>query len=328
MGMEDMFNSFLGDTPSPKKEEPKPKEPEPKEPETVAVPVVRQVVEPTVENKVNSMFTQPAVNVPAKPKIPELVKPEIPDEFTIEEETGPAKTVFTIYGLKGAGKTSTAFSLGGSIACLSFDHKSASIKDQLKNPGIHVYDAVKYLNDSSAEYMLQSAETNFRYINFLLHELEKNPEKYGYDGKPDYIVIDGLEILQQICEMVMRYRNNIGPFQGFPNLNLWKQRRLFMREVHRKALHACQKGVVYTTYTDKDELIQDGTMVTKRDVPKWTDAILYETDVVVKVESGNEKNGLQFYAMIESSKIPTYKTGERKNITSKGLLAFVDNQGA
>lgn len=238
------------------------------------------------------------------------------EEEPISEAEAPGKEVYMIYGLKGHGKTTLAMSFPGKVAVLSFDRKALQVKEKMfrNDPRIRVYDAVKFEDDSTPERWLESSEATFIYVNRILDEVAK--------WQPDWIVIDGSEIFQQVCEMTMRYRNNILPFQGIANLNLWKERRLYIRQVHRKALYAAKRGVIYTTYSDKDEIVQSGEVITKRDVPRWIDAIMYETDTVIKVEAEQSDVGRKFYAIVESSKtgIPS---GTKKDVTGVGIRALV-----
>ena len=116
---------------------------------------------------------------------------------------------------------------------------------------IKVFDAVRYHDMSSTETWLESSDRTFRYINSLLDHIKE-------EVKPDWIVIDGLEIYNQIAEMTMRYRNNLLPYQGVANMNLWKERRLYIRQLHYKALEIAKRGIIYTTYSEKDKVIVDG----------------------------------------------------------------------
>lgn len=241
------------------------------------------------------------------------------EEFDLSEDKGMGKVVIVIYGLKGNGKTYAAMTLPGTVDVISFDRKALMVKNILNKPGIRVFDGIRYMNWEDTEKVTESAERTYAYLNRLLDEIAKNP--------PDWIVIDGSEIFQTICEYVMRYRNNILPFQGIANLNLWKERRLYIRQIHQRCVQIAKRGLVYTTYVDKDEIVEDGEIRTKKDVPRWIDAILYETDIVIKVEGRQQPSGRQFIAEVESSKYPNlFRTGARLDITNKGLSAFLGGQ--
>ena len=247
-----------------------------------------------------------------------LASSEQSDTFDFDEAEPMPKEVILIYGQKGHGKTFLAMSFPGKIVVLSFDRKSALVKykDYKGDSRIKVYDVTKYMDYSSPTSWLETADKTFRYLNALLDFIEKDP--------PDWIVIDGTEIFHQICEMTMRYRNNLMPFQGIANLNLWKERRLYIRQIHNKALSVAKRGLIYTTYIAKDEVVIEGELITKKDVPKWIDAIMYETDVVIRVKSiaAADDGARQFIAIVESSKghLPT---GLKADITNSGYKALV-----
>ncbi|RLC34375.1 MAG: hypothetical protein DRZ76_02780 [Candidatus Nealsonbacteria bacterium] len=243
-----------------------------------------------------------------KPAIVKLKYPEF--QFKTAEPTD--KVVITVYGEKGDGKTTFALSFPGKIAVLSFDNKTTNVWKYVykTDPRIKVYNVTEYLEEDPQKY-IQSSEWTYEYINFVLDEIKKVE-------KPDWIIIDGLEILAKIAEMVMRGRNGLTPFQGVVNRNIWKERRLYIRNIHRKALDASKRGVIYTTYTDRDEIIQEGETVSKVVVPKWTDVVLWETDIVVHIYTKQEDDGKKFYMCVSSSKIGNmFETGKIVDITGK-----------
>ena len=80
-----------------------------------------------------------------------------------------------------------------------------------------------------------------------------------------------------------------------------------------------RKGVIWTSYIDKDEKIVDGNFVTKADMPKWIDAIMTETDTVIKVERETSKGGQQFFATIETSKWKALPESGKTDVTGKGI---------
>jgi len=206
---------------------------------------------------------------------------QTPSEFKLpieEETTPPPKTVWLIFGDKGTGKTTTAMSFPGHVLVLSFDRKSSIIKYNMYNNDsrIKVFDVVKLMDYSNPQAMLASSEKTFEAVIQLL---DNYPKVYG---NPDWVVIDGSQLMQQICEWTMRKRHNIGPFDGISNLNLWKERRAYMRDIHNKSLNLARKGVIYTTYVEKDEVIISGEVVHKKDVPAWVDVLIYETDYVLQ----------------------------------------------
>ena len=249
------------------------------------------------------------------PKTQEVGKEVLPIS---EEETAPAKTVWLIFGEKGVGKTTTAFSFPGHILVLSFDRKSSIIKYTRYNGDsrIHVFDVVKIMDYSTPDKMLESAEKTFEATLKLLDAYEK------IYGKPDWVVIDGSQIMQQICEWTMRYRNKIPPFAGISNLNLWKERRAYMRDIHNKALNVARCGVIYTTYTEVSETIVSGEVVSKKEVPAWIDILIYETDFVLKADR-DESSGNFLVKVVTSKDDSLMPSGKTYIVTNKHFWEVV-----
>jgi len=235
---------------------------------------------------------------------------EVKTDFDLEEDDVSDKAVFTLYGAKGSGKTAVGESFPGEIAVLSFDFKSAAIKKHLykDDKRIHVYNVMKYSNSSSPMAKLSSSEAVFNYILALLEKFEK-------EDNIDWIMIDGIEVFQRQCEFLMRYRNGIAAYAGIANRNLWKERRQYLQETHRASLVAAKKGVIYTTYTDKHEVIEDGQFIVKEDIPKWVDVVMMETDVVVKTSIGTIGKEKRFFAEVESSKYHLVKDRVKHDVT-------------
>ena len=333
MSLEEMFDEFLEEEEEKPKEKPKKekkpkkeaeekpkeekKEEKPERPEEKPEEKVEEKKEEATDEFFEVVEREVITPVPkplTRPEFPEEVEEE---EFVFEEDKGTNKRVYMIYGMKGHGKTALAFSFQGTIACLSFDKKSLRVKEIMysNDSRIKVYDAVRYMDYSSPEKMLETAAKTFRYVNWLLDKLAEDP--------PDWIVIDGTEIFERICEYTMRYRNNLMPFQGIANRNLWKERRMYIKQVHDKALRTALRGVIYTAYTDIKTIYDETGEEVSVEVPKWIDAIEHETDVVIKVKSKREKDGQHFYAIVESSKaeIPT---GIVKDITNKGIEVLME----
>ena len=245
----------------------------------------------------------------------EPVKVEPPTAVDIPQEvTESGGEVFCIYGNKGHGKTYLSYSFPGDIAVIMLDGKSVSIKKHQFNDDsrIRVYDGRAKLDETSAESWLRTSEQSFLYINEILDGLTN-----GKLLKPDWILIDGQQEFTSIAEMTMRYRNNLQPYQGIGNMNIWKERRQYLRQLHYKSLRAAKKGIIYTVYVQQTQEIKDQVVVTQRDKPKWLDVIESESDIVIRVDSEQENDRTKYIAKIDSAKTRTPLNNQTKFDVSK-----------
>jgi hypothetical protein len=243
-------------------------------------------------------------------ELPRAPLPRMPDKFdTSPEKTAESRT-FLFYGEKGDSKTFSALSFPGRQDILSFDHKTVAVWEESfkRDPRITIYDAIRYMDYSSPDAWLMSSEITLQYINILLDEIRIRSDK------PDWIIVDGLEEFTKIAEMVMRYRNGIRMTQGV-EWSFWKERRLYLKQIHLKAMGIAKRGLIYTTYPGKLEKVVDGKIVESTKVPRWVDVVKEQTDVVILVESKQTNEGRRFYATIESSKYGPFRTGRRVDIT-------------
>jgi len=304
MSLEDVFKEFQEE----KKEEIKKELKE----KLVEQPVIEEAVEtiPEIETKVEVEETK-------KDKLSEVFSEEEKEEPTftfseIKEDVESDKEIHLIYGDKGKGKTTLAFGYPGEIVCLSFDNKSAKIKATMYNNDkrIHIFNVTKYLDYDNDEKLLESSVKTYEYIKAVLEHSRKL--------KPDWIVFDGAEIFSQICEWRMRYKHNLGAFAGVTNLNLWKERRMNIRKIHNLALSIARKGIIYTTFTTKDTIVIAGEIITQKDVPKWIDVLMFETDYVIHVDT--EPGTFRQLATVVTSKDKSFlKTGKVYDVTDKTL---------
>lgn len=251
------------------------------------------------------------------------VAPATKPAFSFEQDTVPAKLVFTIYGKKGVGKTMTSITFPGTISALSFDKKTTLAKKQLTEADadnrVKVYDAIKYYTKDSGE-VLNSAVKSLEWIKFLL-------EKIKTEDKPDWVLIDGIEVLNDIAEFVMRKENALKPYSGVANLTLWKIRKAITDKIHEMAFSAAKRGVIYTAYTALDELVEDGTLISKKESPKYIGNVMMQTDIVMKIESSFDVKNRQYKVMMtcESSKANSViKTGTVLDITGKQASDFIN----
>jgi len=324
-----------------KQETPVPPQPEPKQDVETKQEEQKSLVKlPIVASQPTKTKEKPTVTAqeqPQKPVTGHVVIEKTPEEYDLMPEPGLGKIVITIYSHKGHGKTDGALSFPGSICVISFDHKTvpvaqkryrnryvdpASFKslDELiqyvsqKNDYILVWNGKRYWDESSPDAKLKSAEVSFNYLLKVLAVVEKL--------KPDWVVIDGTEIFHEIAEMLMRYRNGLAPFQGISNRNLWKERKMYMRQIHNTALNAAKRGVIYTLYPQNHNIkVVDGEVVESDEIPKWIDIVLYETDTVIKIFQKWSEGARRFYARVESNKSPVLDLieGMDIDITDKKL---------
>jgi len=228
-------------------------------------------------------------------------------EFDLSPMEGKTKITITVAGEKGESKTTFALSVPGTIGGISLDLKTDLIREWLESIGkrkpgeIKVWDGVKYYTADSGDdkSIVKAGEKNYRYLNSLLDSIE---------GQYDWILLDGLEILHNICELVMRHNHKIGATEGFKEFAWWKERRMFLRTIHMKALKAARKGVIYTTYMEfVAELVENERTVTGKKHPKWVDVIMYETDVTVHCYHREDSVGKKrYYVKVMNSKRPTF----------------------
>jgi len=231
--------------------------------------------------------------------------------FTEEADT---KMVVCIHGQKGQGKTALSFGFPGKKYVLSFDRKSKRIKEYMYNNSnkIVIVDIIKFLTSQKDNY-LESCVKTYECTEMAIEEI-------GNRGDADWIIFDGLEVLIEMSEMKMRFDNQLLPFQGIANLSVWKDRKLNIRNIHEKAFQRVKKGIVYTTYTAKDEIVEEGQIIAKRNIPSYIDIIMYQVDVVMESYIEFTKNKEATYKVhIKTSKIPIFKTGDVFDMTNKTI---------
>lgn len=309
MSMDSVWDSFVKPSETDKKDEKKKEQPKTnltseisKQPEAVqpATTTVQPVVNPV--EAVKPIFLEEQVRMTQ-------------EDFDFSEEPVGTKKTFMVYAEKGEGKTYFALSFKGTKACISFDQKSADIKSEIYNndKDIHIYDGVRYLNKMTPDMFIKSADRSFEYLNFLL------------DGtiralKPDWIILDGLEILvRDICEMRMRYHEGLQAFEPF-DFKLWAERNLYVDQIHLLCMNIAQKGVIYTAYVnDKAIKIVNREIIETKREPKWAGDVKYRTDVVIRLDTEEGDDIRKYVAYVESSKINAIKTGLKVDITGGGV---------
>lgn len=245
-------------------------------------------------------------------------------EFDEEEDLEFKKEIYSVYGMKNDGKTAVCYGIpapNSKVMVLSFDNKSARPKDlpfiKIANLDIKVFNAIKHIDRSSAETYQATSEVTYFYIMSMLDQAK---EKFN----PDWIVIDGTEVMSSVMEQVMRIRNKLAPYQGITNLNVWKERKQYIDDVHAKATKTAKLGAIYTMYTDQHEVIdKDGQVLRKKDIPKWIGSVMQETDVTIRVDAIFEKDKRMYYAFVEGSKLPEKFPDGKYDVTGKRIIDVV-----
>lgn len=312
---------------TPKEEEPQTESP-PEAPPEKEEKKEEDEVPPKEEEK------PPEEPTPSKPKEESSPSPpsEIPDKykkFDFSPAKKSAKHCIVVYGLKGAGKTWLSLSTPGTHFALTFDNRTQAVAGEMKEKNIEVFDGVKYYNRSSADKWLESAEDSWVYIEGILEALDSGwleDDEGSVIERPDWILVDGGEIVHTMLEMVMRGRNSLMPFQGISNQNIWKERRMYIGQLFQKCMQIAKKGVIWTSYIKKEEIKEEGDYVSIQDIPKWIDAVLYECDTLIKVQRKTGKAGQEFQAIVESSKWKAIPESGLLDVTNKGMSALIKDK--
>jgi len=242
-------------------------------------------------------------------------------KFDFTPDTSQGKIVITAHGPKNAGKSTAVFLIttgriggfhSGKTLAISFDDKTKTTYDQFfKGEDIVIQDGTKcYSEDPLTK--TKSGYMSYLYLQKLLeHEA---PKKY------DWVFFDGLTVLSEMLEMSMRYINGLKPTQGFANRNIWKDRGSMLRTLHNLAVKMANIGVIYSTYSEKDEILKDGETVSKEDIPKYIDVVMIKTDVVIKATKAKGKSGNLFFLTVEGTKFKQYyDNGKLLPITDRTL---------
>lgn len=299
--MADDFDSFFGSNQA--------TEPAPAEERPADTPTSSEMAEP-------QQGPPPEASGHGRAKSVEMLAKPKPDDLPEPAPEDTAKEVYLFFGEKNDGKTYAALSMPGNILALSFDGKTSIVKKRSYNndPRIQVFDALIREDYSSPEAELVSSKVAMAYINEILDKAKANP--------PDWVLIDGSEIFQKLAESLMRHNQSISPFGGV-QWTSWKERRFHIRSLHEKAIRLAKRGVIYTTYVDKDEIVVDGQIKARTDVPKWLDAVLYSVDEVIRVKAATVGTERRYIARIEGSKLRPKNSGKEFDITGKGVKELI-----
>ena len=243
------------------------------------------------------------------------------ETFSIEEvEEASPKTVLVIAGEKGHGKTTLALSMPGNIAVLAYDRKAAPIKFFFYkgDKRIRVFDMLRYYNPTSKNEVLEHAVKSVKYARALLNYLKE-------ENAVDWIVIDNFDVLTRLCEMTARYYNHLQPFGGTGEIGykLFDERNFYIRTIFQSAFETAKKGVIYTLYLTTQEIVKGGQVVERTRVPRWVDAVLYETDVALVVSKVPDERRFLCYVLTSKNE-EEFPTGVTVDVTDIGFKAFKD----
>jgi len=243
------------------------------------------------------------------------------ETFSIEEvEEATPKMVLVIAGEKGHGKTTLALSMPGNIAVLAYDRKAAPIKFFFYkgDERIRIFDMLRYYNPTSKNEVLEHAVKSVKYARALLNYLKK-------ENSVDWIVIDNFDVLTRLCEMTARYYNHLQPFGGTGEVGykLFDERNFYIRTIFQSAFETAKKGVVYTLYLTTQEVVKGGQVMERTRVPKWVDAVLYETDVALVVSKIPDERRFLCHVLTSKNE-EEFPTGLTVDVTDIGFKAFKD----
>ena len=243
------------------------------------------------------------------------------ETFSIEEvEEATPKMVLVIAGEKGHGKTTLALSMPGNIAVLAYDRKAAPIKFFFYkgDERIRIFDMLRYYNPTSKNEVLEHAVKSVKYARALLNYLKE-------ENSVDWIVIDNFDVLTRLCEMAARYYNHLQPFGGTGEVGykLFDERNFYIRTIFQSAFETAKKGVVYTLYLTTQEVVKGGQVMERTRVPKWVDAVLYETDVALVVSKIPDERRFLCHVLTSKNE-EEFPTGLTVDVTDIGFKAFKD----
>ena len=157
----------------------------------------------------------------------------------------------------------------------------------------------------------------FEILSKLEEEVAEDPSK-----RPDWIIVDNFELFVRWSDWHARHERNIGIFQkgALPGQDYWgvyDERLALIRVFWSRVLALAKKGVIYTTYVREIETITGES----RKVPKWVEAVKYETMHHFLIWKEFTVDGKpKYYAKVLGTKnIRKYPDGLEVEITNKGL---------
>jgi hypothetical protein len=236
--------------------------------------------------------------------------------FDFSPDMSRGKLVVALHGEKGSGKTTAGFIVttgriggfpSGKTNVISFDNKTKITKEQyFPNDDITVWNGKLHYREDPI-LCTKSGMISYKYIQKLILSWK--------DNQPDWIIFDGFTIMAVIFEMAMRFKHNLQPSEGISNRNVWKDRARFVQDIHNISCRIAKYGVMYTTYSEKNNIVEAGTVISSTDIPKYIDVVMQETDVVLHATKAMGKDKDLFYIRVESTKFREYVDMEGNKIS-------------
>ncbi len=236
----------------------------------------------------------PTTTQPVTPATVVVVSPQPSNAqgFSFEEAVSTGKDIVTVYGPKGAGKTTGILGLSGKKYIISFDGKTQRIKDTIyqHDANVVVLDGRAYFPDMDKKTLPAEGDKTIAYLEYLIDQIKER-------GDAQWIIFDYVPKLSKIAEMKMRKDNNLGATEGFANRSLWEDRNIIMRKLMRRALGAVGKripdrrcGIAFVTYIQMENTsVVDGETLASMKKPKYNDAIEAETDITLYAYTEKDK---------------------------------------
>jgi len=193
---------------------------------------------------------------------------------------------------------------------------------------IHVLRGMEHYREGTDALRLITSGLTQKYIDDLLLRWIPQHCKKNYEiDKPDFVLVDDLQILQNVYNHAMRQSFGFGVYDVF-NWKNWTRRNQFVNETHRLANNLCGEALVYCTYEKwQDKKMEDGKEVSVK-VPAWAGDIEKKTDTLIEASS-MEGETMSFMAQVKSAK-DTYWSYDKVKATTDfkghgGLWNLLEN---
>jgi ATP:corrinoid adenosyltransferase len=258
------------------------------------------------------------------------IKVEKPKTASFSENIGNKKPTIVIYGDKGKGKTTAAYSLirdNEKVLVISADGMSDIIaKEFFTRKNIEIYNTNKYdmivikkLPNGQYESMISMEAGNKNAQELIIKLQELKEDEY------DWLVVDGMNVLEQnLAEAVMRFKYSLQISDGVKNLSWWRDRSNYINFLFDICLKKAKKGVIYTLYPKiVEKKMTDGEVLEKEEFPHYAADLMYKTLIVLRVDNKKVKGEQRYFVDVITSKLARIKTGDVIDYTGKNLYDLV-----